>query len=128
MKLRSLTVALSFSLLAVQLVAPIASAKERWITLGEDDGFRYSVDTSSLQRKGSFAWYWVHLVSVKSEPKSVQMLMYVSTDCRNGSSRLRQLTLFDEKGKPVDSQEPGDAGPLSNNLPPPLIRYVCRQR
>lgn len=128
MKLRSVSVALSVSLLAIPLVDSIAAAKERWVLLGEDEGVRYSVDANSLQRKGSFAWYWLHLVSAKSEAKPVQMLMYVSTDCRSGSSRLRQVTIFDEKGKPIGSDEPGDAGPMSKNFPAPLIRYVCNRR
>jgi hypothetical protein len=128
-KLLKVAVGVSAALISLQLVSPSrVQAAEKWVPIAQEQGVKVSIDANSLKKKGSIAWFWLHIINSQVQQGPQQMLVYASADCRGRSARIRKMVIYNERGQALDGADMGDDGPLNSFLPDndPVLRYVCR--
>lgn len=128
-RLFKIVVVVSAALVSFQSLSPVrVQAAEKWVPIAQEQGIQLSIDTNSLKKKGSIAWFWLHVINSNVKQGPQQMLIYASADCRGRSARIRKMVVYNERGQALDSTDMGDEGPLNSFLPSddPVLRYVCR--
>lgn len=128
-KFLKVAVGVSAALVSLQLFSPSqVQAAEKWVSISQEQGVQISIDANSIKKRGSIAWFWLHIMNSQVKQGPQQMLIYASADCRGRSARIRKMVIYNERGQALNSADMGDDGPLNSFIPnnDPVLRYVCR--
>ena len=101
---------------------------------------KFFVDTSSIQRNNSIAWYWEYrefpqpnnaLLDTTVAQPVYGAVMRWSVDCTSKAQRLRKINAYTKNRQLIQKFDYGDSGLLSQPKPgssaATVVNYVCSQ-
>lgn len=140
--MKTLLVGLVAIVSAVSAPGVLAQSTETdWVEVTRNAvGDRFMVERNSLEVREGAVWYWEQrdflqpnnaFVGVELAQPVYSVLLYRSTDCVGGVSRLRRMTIYSQDRQVIQRINYGDAGPLSQPQPgssaAAVLRFVCEQ-
>lgn len=119
---------------SIMLLPKSTLANPSWVLMGySGTGTRIYVETSTLRRQGSTAWYWTHYYSSGNDENGIASTKtYQSANCRLGQYRVRTIISFDEQGRVLGNINDGNFGELVQASPgsagEAVMKYACSAR
>jgi|GEM_PF-4042712 len=101
--------------IALSLTFPATAAE--WVLVDRtSNGQGIYVDKTSIRRVNQFSWFWLSgpaPASIRQDIKEAETFMvYLSVDCKTGTTRFREVAVYNASKKLIYQIAPGDRGPV----------------
>lgn len=126
MKLRTLLATVITGAIASLHLLPVAA--QSWLSVAQSGGNKAYIDLDRWQRNQQYALWW-QKIELASGQTAVQVLSYVSTNCKSNLIQTREKIIYDRDGRVLEHEKLGERAPLESSSPDSiqfsLVKAAC---